>query len=199
MANEATKARTISNKTLGSALVGNNQNITGLGNISLGSGTNKGTIQYSTNTTRTFTIPNPWANADFVMNQWAQNIAGVKTFSSSPIVPTPTTDMQVATKKYVDDNAGGDFASVGISEAGSDPSLLKTVWDMHVVSDLFIWPNEDYAATHTWVEDNFVESTTVGEPSGAMQVKNMVAISETDYNNAWAWIKATTFYLVVED
>ena len=34
-----------------------------------------------------------------------QTIAGVKTFSSSPIVPTPTTDMQTSTKKYVDDNA----------------------------------------------------------------------------------------------
>jgi hypothetical protein len=32
-----------------------------------------------------------------------QNIAGVKTFSSSPIVPTPTEDMQASTKKYVDD------------------------------------------------------------------------------------------------
>jgi hypothetical protein len=34
-----------------------------------------------------------------------QTVEGVKTFSSSPIVPTPTTDMQAATKKYVDDNA----------------------------------------------------------------------------------------------
>lgn len=33
----------------------------------------------------------------------AQTIADVKTFSSSPIVPTPTTDMQASTKKYVDD------------------------------------------------------------------------------------------------
>jgi hypothetical protein len=32
-----------------------------------------------------------------------QTIAGVKTFSSSPIVPTPTTDMQTSTKKYPDD------------------------------------------------------------------------------------------------
>jgi len=30
-------------------------------------------------------------------------VAGIKTLSSSPIVPTPTTDMQAATKKYVDD------------------------------------------------------------------------------------------------
>lgn len=34
-----------------------------------------------------------------------QTVAGVKTFSSSPIVPTPTTDMQAATKKYTDDHA----------------------------------------------------------------------------------------------
>ena len=32
-----------------------------------------------------------------------QIIAGIITFTSSPIVPTPTTDFQVATKKYVDD------------------------------------------------------------------------------------------------
>ena len=38
---------------------------------------------------------------------WNETIAWVKTFSSSPIVPTPTTDMQAATKKYVDDNAWG--------------------------------------------------------------------------------------------
>lgn len=32
-----------------------------------------------------------------------ETIADVKTFSSSPIVPTPTTDYQAVTKKYVDD------------------------------------------------------------------------------------------------
>ena len=48
----------------------------------------------------------------------AQTIAWVKTFSSSPVVPTPTTDMQTATKKYVDDNAwwgGGWIETVKIS------------------------------------------------------------------------------------
>ena len=34
-----------------------------------------------------------------------QTIDGVKTFSSSPIVPTPTADTQAATKKYIDDIA----------------------------------------------------------------------------------------------
>ena len=32
-----------------------------------------------------------------------ETIAGIKTFSSSPIVPTPTTNMQAANKAYVDD------------------------------------------------------------------------------------------------
>ena len=34
-----------------------------------------------------------------------QTLENVKTFTSSPIVPTPTTDYQVATKKYVDSKA----------------------------------------------------------------------------------------------
>jgi len=50
----------------------------------------------------------------FVRTTGAQGIAGVKTFSSSPIVPTPTTDMQASTKKYVDD---------GLS--GKEPTLTK--------------------------------------------------------------------------
>jgi len=38
-----------------------------------------------------------------------QTVADVKTFSSFPVTPSdaPTTDYQVANKKYVDDNAGG--------------------------------------------------------------------------------------------
>jgi len=37
----------------------------------------------------------------------AQTIAGIKTFSSFSITPSsaPTTDYQVANKKYVDDNS----------------------------------------------------------------------------------------------
>ena len=42
-----------------------------------------------------------------------QTIEDVKTFISSPIVPTPTTDFQVATKKYVDDVMGGGAGTGG--------------------------------------------------------------------------------------
>jgi hypothetical protein len=47
------------------------------------------------------------AAAGAVMNTGNETVAGIKTFSSSPIVPTPTTDFQAATKKYVDDAAFG--------------------------------------------------------------------------------------------
>ena len=39
---------------------------------------------------------------NFVADTGNETVAGVKTFSSSPIVPTPTTDMQASTKLYVD-------------------------------------------------------------------------------------------------
>ena len=47
-----------------------------------------------------------------------ETVAGIKTFSSSPIVPTPTTDMQASTKKYVDDNAGGAPEGTAVKSTG---------------------------------------------------------------------------------
>lgn len=51
-------------------------------------------------------------DADVVHDTGNETVAGIKTFSSSPIVPTPTTDFQAATKKYVDDNGGGGGGAV---------------------------------------------------------------------------------------
>ena len=53
-----------------------------------------------------------------------QTIAGVKTFSSSPIVPTPTTDFQAATKKYVDNTA---YSVEIIEDLITVPSGFNTV------------------------------------------------------------------------
>lgn len=65
----------------------------------------------------TYTIPDAGAAASFVMTAGAQAVNGVKTFGSFPVTPSaaPTTDYQVANKKYVDDNAGG-----STSPGGSD-------------------------------------------------------------------------------
>jgi len=59
-------------------------------------------------------------DAEVVKKTGAQTIAGIKTFSSSPVVPAPTTDLQAATKKYVDDNAG-------ITEDSTDTLTNKTI------------------------------------------------------------------------
>lgn len=63
-----------------------------------------------------------WTNdiGSFVELTGNQTIAGIKTFSSSPIVPTPTTDFQTATKKYVDDEAGIDIATAAEIRTGTD-------------------------------------------------------------------------------
>jgi len=51
--------------------------------------------------------------AGAVMTTGNQSVAGVKTFSSFSVTPSsaPTTDYQVANKKYVDDNGGGGGAT----------------------------------------------------------------------------------------
>lgn len=70
--------------------------------------------------------------AGAVMTTGTQTVAGVKTFSSSPVVPAPTTDLQAATKKYVDDavTAGGGYTNEmaqdavgGILQVGARVSL----------------------------------------------------------------------------
>jgi len=54
-----------------------------------------------------------------VQNTGDETIAGVKTFTSSPIVPAPTSDLQAATKKYVDDaiTGGGGYTDEQAQDA----------------------------------------------------------------------------------
>nr|DAR57087.1 MAG TPA: tail protein [Caudoviricetes sp.] len=68
---------------------------------------------------RTLTIPDPGNNASFVMTEGAQTVNGIKTFGSFPVTPSsaPTTDYQVANKKYVDDHSGSG------TPAGSDTEI----------------------------------------------------------------------------
>jgi hypothetical protein len=69
----------------------------------------------------TIEIDTGWTDSRFVTTTGVQTVADVKTFSSSPIVPTPTTDFQASTKKYVDDNAtspGGSDGDLQINNSG---------------------------------------------------------------------------------
>jgi len=67
-------------------------------------------------------------------SQTVQTIAGIKTFTSSPVVPTPTTDMEVANKKYVDDNAEATWvandsrAKTALNALGTAPIYACRAW-----------------------------------------------------------------------
>ena len=54
----------------------------------------------------------------------AQTAAGVKTFSSSPIVPAPTTNLQAVTKKYVDDTVGHDGDGYILRDVAGTPTKV---------------------------------------------------------------------------
>lgn len=57
-------------------------------------------------------------DADVIHATGAETIAGVKTFSSSPIVPNPTSNSQAATKQYVDTVASSGAPDATTSSKG---------------------------------------------------------------------------------
>ena len=87
-----------------------------------------------------------------------QTIAGVKTFTSSPVVPAPTTNFQAATKKYVDDNATSGYVDITTAQSIGG---VKTFTSSPVVPA----PTTNFqAATKKYVDDNkitdYVKLTT---------------------------------------
>ena len=64
-------------------------------------------------------------DADMVHKAGTETITGVKTFSASPVVPTPTADGNPATKKYADDIASARYTKTDMKTSGQ--ALLH--WD----------------------------------------------------------------------
>lgn len=83
---------------------------------------------------RTVSVAPPLGAGDvpYVDLSTDQNVAGVKTFVAFPVTPSsaPTTDYQVANKKYVDDNIGGGVtdhgALTGLADNDHPQYLLTT-------------------------------------------------------------------------
>ena len=72
-----------------------------------------------------------WAKWLFVQLTGNQTVDWVKTFSSSPLVPTPTTDMEATTKKYVDE---------GLANKANDNAVVKLTGNQTITWDnLFTW------------------------------------------------------------
>lgn len=82
-----------------------------------------------------------------VHNTGDETIAGVKTFSSSPIVPTPTTSTQAANKAYVDSVGGGSGSS---TLAGDSDVVISSPSDGQVLTySSGKWENQAPAAGST--------------------------------------------------
>lgn len=112
----------------------------------------------------TFKYP-PYAyHANLVGNQ---TIAGVKTFSSSPIVPTPTTDMQTSTKKYVDDNisALNVGEANGVATLDSTGKVPSTQMPQLVITDVFVVATEAEMLALTTAEQGDIAKRTDYSPA----------------------------------
>lgn len=71
-------------------------------------------------------------NNSVVHNTWDETIWWIKTFTSSPIIPTPTTDFQPSTKKYVDDVVIWWTPDATTTSKGK----IKLAWDLAGTADL---------------------------------------------------------------
>lgn len=87
------------------------------------------------------------ADAEVVKLTGAQTIAGVKTFSSSPIVPTPTTDFQASTKAYADT-----VATTLVNAAVSPPTIVPTIFVEGALQSLSGFAGVQFNSIPTWVK-----------------------------------------------
>jgi hypothetical protein len=111
--------------------------------------------------------PAKWTNplADFVGLVGNETVAGVKTFSSFPVTPSsaPTTNYQVANKKYVDDKVAAVPAQVGLGawSARSGGTQYTEATDGFVVGSWVFNSNTG--------GDN--QSATMQSPTGTVRIQ----------------------------
>lgn len=119
-----------------------------------------------------------------------QTIAGVKTFSSSPIVPAPTTDLQAATKKYVDDTA----PSLGAWASKSANTSYQAETDLFLVVSNELTSSSGGTAAVTIYSDASNPPTTAR--ASMLNVVNSGTVS-TISESATIPVKAGDYYKVV--
>lgn len=98
-----------------------------------------------------------------------QTVGGVKTFSSSPIVPTPTTDTQAANKAYVDAAAPNITGGTGITVSGTTTKTIAIT-------------NTGTAGTYTKVTTNAQGQVTSGTTLSASDIPTITASKISDFD-----------------
>lgn len=96
-----------------------------------------------------------------------ETIAGVKTFSSSPVVPTPTTDYQASTKKYADDGLDLKVATTGNETVAG----IKTFSSFPLTPSSA--PSTNYQAANKKYVDDEIAAAVI--PSGTSMLFNQAA------------------------
>lgn len=99
---------------------------------------------------------------DVVLLTTDQTINGIKTFVSSPVVPTPVLDFQAASKKYIDDVAAN-FVLGELSPGSVTEEMLSDDVQDKIVA--WVRPLTDLELRTQEVEDNLAIQTTIG-PNG---------------------------------
>ena len=143
-------------------------------NVELASLTDKDLLSYesATGIWKNKTI----ANAGAVALVGDQTVAGVKTFSSSPVIPSPTTDMQAATKKYVDDKDAtnvhltGNETVAGVKTFSSSPIVPTPTTDMQTSTKKYV---DDTVNTHKSSADHDGRYYTEFEINGKVTTLEM--------------------------
>lgn len=98
-----------------------------------------------------------------------QTVGGVKTFSSSPIVPTPTTGTQVANKDYVDNATPNIVGGTGITVSGTTTKTIAIT-------------NTGTAGTYTKVTTNAQGQVTSGTTLAASDIPTITASKISDFD-----------------
>jgi hypothetical protein len=121
---------------------------------------------------------------NFVRPEGNELIAGIKTFTSAPISVAPVADQEVATKKYVDDNAG--LTSV----AKADITDFNESDYVRTIGDDIIGGNKDFTGMITAVspvaDQQLATKKYVDDNAGLTSVakSDITDFTEADYVHA---------------
>ena len=112
-----------------------------------------------------------------------QNVDGVKTFTSFPITPSsaPTSDYQIANKKYVDDNGGEDNPDVvPQAEAEAGTATTERIWTAQRVKqaiDALVSSGWEVIEEVTLTSDGTFDLTSI---SGTYEALELVTLLRSD-------------------